>query len=273
MEVYGLIFGILAILIIVGLTVLIYKSLDKNHQHLLSVSKHISDLSTHLANPKTRGMWGERIALDVIKLIGLQEGIHYSVQETNAEGKRPDFTFHLLPSSTVCNMDSKFPLTNYLGFVQSTNPVEMADFKERFLKDVKARIREVGRKSYIDPQAGTTDFAIVFIPNEQILNFVIENDPTFIDFCLSLKVVVCSPWSLYSTLSMLYQASDAFALAKAEHKVVAEIRQFQKEWINLKDELSKLHKSLESTVSQSETVVGVRSRQLDRSLNKFKGGD
>ena len=261
----------IVVAIIIGIGIVIHRSLDKSHQHLLSVSKHVSDLSNHLANPKTRGMWGERIALDVIKLIGLQEGIHYSVQETNAEGKRPDFSFKLLPSATICNMDSKFPLTNYLAFVQSTNAVEMADYRERFLKDVKARIREVGRKSYIDPQAGTTDFAIVFIPNEQILNFVIENDPTFIDFCLSLKVVVCSPWSLYSTLSMLYQASESFALAKDEYKVVAEIRQFQKEWINLKEELAKLHKALEGAVSQSETAIGVRSRQMERALNKFKG--
>lgn len=271
MELSSILFMIIAVLIVIGSTILIQRSLDKSHQHLLSVSKHVSDLSTHLANPKTRGMWGERIALDVIKLIGLQEGIHYSVQETNAEGKRPDFSFKLLPSATICNMDSKFPLTNYLGFVQAKSALERADFQDRFLKDVKARIREVGRKSYIDPQAGTTDFAIVFIPNEQILNFVIENDPTFIDFCLSLKVVVCSPWSLYSTLSMLYQASEAFTLAKDEHKAVAEIRQFQKEWINLKEELTKLHKTLETTVSQSETVVGVRSRQMERALNKFKG--
>lgn len=236
-----------------------------NSKRIESISKDINSLASHLSNPKTRGMWGERIAEDIVKAVGMIEGVHYFVQKTNDEGKRPDFTFKLLPSETVCNMDSKFPLTNYIEYVNTGNK----EYLDKFLKDVRARVREASKKSYIDPQGGTVDFAIVFIPNEQVFNFIIEHDKEFMDYCLGLKIVVCSPWSLYGVLSMLFKASEAFVLSKEAYKTIAEIKQFSKEWENLKGALNETHKQLENALSASDHTCGTRSRQLDRALNKI----
>ena len=49
-------------------------------------------LSELLADSKSRGNWGERMAEDIIDFIGLKEGINYVKQPTTKSGTHPDFT-------------------------------------------------------------------------------------------------------------------------------------------------------------------------------------
>jgi len=74
-------------------------------------------LNRALADKSARGQWGERMADDILKLIGFQEGVNYHRQKT-IEGSRtrPDFTF-ILPQNAVLNMDVKFPFDNYLKYI------------------------------------------------------------------------------------------------------------------------------------------------------------
>ncbi|MBM3942117.1 MAG: DNA recombination protein RmuC [SAR202 cluster bacterium] len=54
-----------------------------------------------LANTRVRGQCGERMAEDILRIIGFQEGINYHKQKTVEGGhSRPDFTF-LLPGGPV----------------------------------------------------------------------------------------------------------------------------------------------------------------------------
>src|SRR3954453_20380447 len=76
-----------------------------------------------LASSKTRGQWGERMAEDVLRLAGFVEGINYRKQVTLSTAGRPDYTF-LMPNGLVMHMDVKFPLDNYMRFLDSTNDVE-----------------------------------------------------------------------------------------------------------------------------------------------------
>ena len=69
-----------------------------------------------LSSSQARGQWGERMAEDILRLMGMKEGVNYRKQETmGANGSRPDFSF-MLPGDMKLNMDVKFPLDNYLRF-------------------------------------------------------------------------------------------------------------------------------------------------------------
>ena len=57
---------------------------------------------------------------------------------------------------------------------------------------------------------------MIFIPNEQIYQFMHDHDPELIDFSLKQKVVLCSPITLYAMLAVMRQAVDHFAV---ENKV------------------------------------------------------
>ena len=59
-----------------------------------ALGKVASALREALASAKTRGQWGERMAEDVLRLIGFVENVNYYKQKSiDGSGARPDFTF------------------------------------------------------------------------------------------------------------------------------------------------------------------------------------
>jgi len=62
---------------------------------------------------------GERMAEDVLRMAGLVRNINYLKQKTLTNNNlRPDFTF-LLPNELKLNMDVKFPLNNYMKYIEA----------------------------------------------------------------------------------------------------------------------------------------------------------
>jgi len=123
----------------------------------LQTSK-LTDITTRLkealASGKTRGLWGERMADDILRAAGFKEGVNYLKQEEELSGNRPDFTF-LLPKNLRLNMDVKFPLDNYMGVISGTTDEERASYTKKFLSDVQQRVKEINSRGYIDPGNGT----------------------------------------------------------------------------------------------------------------------
>src|SRR5262249_9793772 len=142
-----------------------------------------SGLREALASSKVRGQWGERMAEDVLKVAGFVEHVNYEKQKPiPGAGTRPDFTF-VLPNGRRLNMDVKFPLDNYVKYLEASknSTVEAAACLKDFLRDIRAKIREVISRDYIDPGQGTVDYVLLFIPNEQIYGFIHEQDRSILD--------------------------------------------------------------------------------------------
>ena len=111
-----------------------------------------------------------------------------------------DFTF-FLPKNLVLNMDAKFPLDNYMRYLEADNDTEKERYCKAFLRDVKARVKEIRGREYINPSGGTVDYVILFIPNEQIYAFIHEMDSSILDDAIREKVVFCSPVTLFAVLA------------------------------------------------------------------------
>ena len=141
---------------------------------------------------------------------------------------RPDFTF-FLPKGLTLNMDVKFPFANYLAWLNATNDAEREKCSRSFLKDVRDRIKEVTSRDYIDPAQNTLDYALLFIPNEQVYSFIHEQEPGMIDDGLLQKVIFCSPVTLYAVLAVIRQAVDNFTLSRLP-KLLALFGAFSKQW-------------------------------------------
>ncbi|MCR4397048.1 MAG: DNA recombination protein RmuC, partial [Candidatus Saccharicenans sp.] len=100
-----------------------------------------NQLRQALASTRSRGQWGERMAEDILRLMGLVEGINYVKQQVMEAGReRPDYTF-FLPQDRKINMDVKFPLDNYLHYLEAQGEKEKENCKQQFLKDVRDRIK------------------------------------------------------------------------------------------------------------------------------------
>lgn len=93
-------------------------------------------------------------------------------------------------------MDVKFPLDNYIKYLETESDTDKEKYRKEFIKDVKVKIKEVTTREYINPEQNTIDYVILFIPNEQIYTFIHEQDKIILDEALKNKVIVCSPITL-----------------------------------------------------------------------------
>ncbi len=148
------------------------KHLKLAGEQTASLAQTTAMLREALASTKARGQWGERMAEDILRVAGFIESVNYVKQKAiEGVGSRPDFTF-LLPKDLRVNMDVKFPLDNYMRFLEAASEVEKTKFRSDFLKDVRSKVKEVTTRDYINPEQNTIDYALLFIPNEQIYSFI-----------------------------------------------------------------------------------------------------
>jgi len=225
-------------------------------------------LYTALASTRVRGQWGERMAEDLLRLAGFIEGINYQKQKT-LETTRPDYTF-LLPQNLKVNMDVKFPLDNYLRYLEAEEEPQKEIYKTQFLKDARRRIMEVTTRDYINPEENTLDYVIVFIPNEQVYAFIIENDRSLLDEALKNKVILCSPITLYAILAVIRQAVDNFNLEKTAAKILSLLGAFNKQWSAFLKSLEKMGKKIEEAQNEFLTLTTTRRKQLERPLREIE---
>jgi DNA recombination protein RmuC len=224
-------------------------------------------LNEVLSGSQTRGQWGERMAEDVLRMAGFIEGVQYRKQQQIPGGaSRPDFTFYV--QDQRLNMDVKTPMVEYQRYLEGATERDREDAAKAFKRDVRMRIKEVGTREYIDPQGGTLDYMLVFIPNEQVYGFIHENDPHLLDEALQRKVVLCSPLTLFAILAVIRQASENFKLARQTNEILGALGDFNKQWGMFKEQMDKVDRALESSRKAYTELMSTRTRQLDRQVER-----
>jgi DNA recombination protein RmuC len=237
---------------------------------LAELTRTTQGLREALSSTKARGQWGERMAEDVLTLAGFVEGIQYRKQVAVEGGTGiPDFTF-LLPGNVVLYMDVKFPLDNYMRFLDAESDLDERRFRDDFLRDVRAKVKELAARAYSDSNAETVDCVLLFIPNEQLYGFIQEHDSAVLDQALERKIVMCSPLTLFAVLAVVRQAVDSFRLERTTSEILDVLGTFSKQWDGFVVQMDTLGKRLESTASAYDQLVGARRRQLERQLDRIE---
>ncbi len=237
-------------------------------QQLQSLTNTASSLEKALADNRARGQWGERIAEDILRLLGFVEGVNYVKQTTTDDGKRPDFTFRL-PNQLSLNMDAKFPLDNYLLYHEANSDQDRRAYSKRFLSDVNSRVSEIQKRDYIG--AETLDCVLIFIPNEQVYRFIHEQDHSIIDSALRQKVILCSPLTLYIVLAVIRQASQNFNIEQKSREIVAIVNEIRQEWDKYTGEMQTLSNHFQRVYNNLQRLTVTRTRALDRRFDKIEG--
>ena len=222
-----------------------------------------------LSSTTARGQWGERMADDVLRLAGFVDGVNYRRHQPLAgSGGIPDYTF-MLPRGLVLHMDVKFPLNNYLRILDATSDVEREHARKEFLRDARQRLREVARRDYVNPGAGTVDCVLLFIPNEQVYAYIHEHDRSILDDALRAKVVFCSPLTLFAVLAVVRQAVDNFQLSRTSHEILARLQGFEKQWDRFVDQMDKVGRNLKTAANAFDELEGTRRRGVERELERI----
>lgn len=239
---------------------------SREHARLASATGALREA---LTSSQVRGQWGERLAVDVLNAAGFVEGVNYRTQTTTPSGSRPDITF-LLPGDQLLHMDVKFPLANYLAMLEADAASDRERHRQAFLRDVRARVRELAERDYVDPANGTLDCVLLFLPNEQVYGFVHEHDPRLLDDALADKVVICAPSTLFATLAVIRQAVDRFAFERTSDEMLQLLAGFATQWDRFVDAMDKVGRGLATTQRAYDALSGTRRAQLERQLDRVE---
>jgi DNA recombination protein RmuC len=210
------------------------------------------------------------MAEDILRAAGFAENLNYAKQKTiEGAGSRPDFTF-FLPRDLKLNMDVKFPLDNYLRFLDAATDPEKERYRADFLKDVKSRIREVTTRDYINGEQGTIDCVLLFIPNEQVYAFIQEQDSLILEEGIRQRVICCSPATLFAVLTVIRQAVDSFSVQQTSNEILSLFGSFKKQWGEFTRKLDSVGKRMEDLHREFEVLSTTRKRQLERPLRRIE---
>ena len=250
-----------------------YGSLEKGLKDAAEQTSKLASstegLRSLLDNSRARGQWGERMADDILRASGLQEGVQYLKNKAlDTSTSRPDFTF-LLPDGKKLNMDVKFPLDNWLRFSHAANEDDRLRLKKDFEKDVKARIKEIQKRDYVSVEEGTLDYVLLFIPNEQVYGFIQEAFPGLVDEALSQKVVLCSPFTLYAVLGVVRQAFEHFHLTQATQEILKLISQFGATYDTFKERFLDMGVKIDKLRELYDDIETKSFKRLDASVQKI----
>ena len=225
-----------------------------------------------LASSKARGQWGERMAEDVLRLAGLprRRQLPQAGDARRCAG-RPDYTF-LLPNGLVMHMDVKFPLDNYVRYLEADNDLERKQFRDQFLRDVRDRVKELHDARLPRRDATRRSTACCCSSRtSRCTAFVQENDRAILDDALRNKIVLCSPLTLYAVLAVVRQAVDNFRLERTSSEILEPARRVLAPVGEVRRRSSTRCSSGSSRSRRSTpALMTTRHRALQRPLDKIE---
>jgi DNA recombination protein RmuC len=167
-------------------------------------------------------------------------------------------------------MDVKFPLDNYFKYTGEEAEAARQALKEQFLRDVRQRVKEVTTRDYINPEANTVDYVLVFIPNEQVYCFIQESDRAIMDDAIKSKVILCSPLTLYAILAVMRQAIDNFHFESTAAEILRQLGSFNKQWGLFKSGFDKMGQRIDDAKKEFDKLMTARSNQMENILLKIE---
>jgi len=237
-------------------------------------TEHLKDSTDHLknilSNNQKRGQVGEEMAEQLIQAVGFVRGENYLVHPQTSSSTRPDLAL-LLPDKTQVNIDVKFPWNALLKYQETENASEKEKSLKEFSRDVKQKIKEVTGRDYINPDEGTADFVILFVPNELIFSFIYDKLRNVWQEALKQKVILAGPFSFVAILRTIYWSHQNFIYQQNLKEIIKLIKVFEDEYNKFNESLDKLGLSVEKTSEQYRQIMQTRHRKLVRIMDRIKG--
>ncbi|MFN0117480.1 MAG: DNA recombination protein RmuC [Elusimicrobiota bacterium] len=228
-------------------------ALDQATQQVFMVGKDIAQLQEILRAPKVRGTLGELFLSDLLGQI--LPATNFTLQHTFKTGETVDAIVRL--GSQFVPVDSKFPLENFKRLLQSQDPQEKTMARKKFISDVKKHIDSIASK-YILPDEGTFDFALMYIPAENVYyETIIKDDATGDDsslmtYAFSKRVMPVSPNSFYAYLHTISLGLRGMKIEENARHVMDHLDRLRGDFGRFKEDFSLIGKHLSNSRSKYE---------------------
>jgi len=249
----------------------VYKGLGE----MQGLASGVGDLKKVLTNVKTKGILGE---LQLGAILG--EILSPDQYLTNAvtrpgHAERVEFAIKL-PSSdrtVLLPIDSKFPSEPYRVLEEAyekADPNEIREASQLLINRLRSCAKDI-RTKYVEPPH-TTDFAILFLPFEGLyaeavrLGMVETLQHEF-------KINIAGPSTMAALLNSLQLGFRSLAIQKRSAQVWDVLISVKDEFDKFGDALAMTDQRLTQAQNELDKLVGVRTRQIQRKLDKLTAPD
>jgi DNA recombination protein RmuC len=210
--------------------------LEESSRQMLAIGKDISSLEMILRPPKLRGGLGELFLADLLAQILPPD--HYQLQYRFKGGETVDAVIMLRLG--MVPIDAKFPLENFRRILEADTAEARKGPKRAFIKDVKGHIDTISRK-YIRMDENTFDFALMYIPAENVYYETIIKDDAFggdmslFSYALEKRVIPVSPNSFYAYLQTIILGLQGMRIEARSREVIENLARLNKEFERFSD--------------------------------------
>lgn len=246
----------------------VYKGLGE----MQNLASDVGSLKNALVNVKVRGEIGEvqlgRILEQMLSAEQYEENVI-----TKKESRDPVEFAVKIPSKDADNkfiwlpIDAKFRLDAYnaLNDAYDSGDKDKVDAARKLLKDrVKFDAKNINTKYISVPD--TTDFAIMFLPTEGLFSEIIRDATLTEQLRNDYKVTVCGPSTITAFLNSLQMGFRTLSVEKKSGQIAMTLSAVKAEFGKFSDSLAKVQKNIESTGKELDSLVGTRTRAINRKL-------
>lgn len=239
--------------------------LEEANRRIYEVGRDIASLQEILRAPKLRGGLGEFFLEDLLRQI--LPSNHFSTQYCFRSGEKVDAIIKV--GNLLVPVDAKFPLENFRRSLEAIAEDDKARAKRQFAADVRKHIDAIAGK-YILPDEGTYDFALMYIPAENVYYETIIKDDALGDrnlsqYALGKRVIPVSPNSFYAYLQAIVLGLKGMKIEERAKEIIQYLSQLQGDFARFKDEYALLGKHLGHAQANYQSAEK-RLEQLDQKL-------
>ncbi len=238
-------------------------ALSEANKRIYEVGRDIASLQEILRAPKLRGGLGETFLRDLLGEILPQE--RFTLQYSFKDGQTVDAVIRL--AGHLVPVDAKFPLESFSRLREAESDAERLKIKRALVRDVRAHIDAIADK-YIRPGEGTLDFALMYIPAENVYYEVITRDPSLppdydlFSYATTRRVVPVSPNSFYAYLQTILIGLNGLRLSENIKLVLGRLEELEGAFSRLENDFQLVGKHLGNSVKRFEDA--------QRSLTEFR---
>lgn len=238
-------------------------------KRVLEVGQDIAGLQQILRAPKVRGGLGEMFLSDLLSQMLPRD--NYELQYLFANGEQVDAV--VKTSHGMVPIDSKFPMEDFQRLVQAKSDDERRTYRKAFVEGVKKRVNETAK--YIRPGEGTFDFALMYVPAENVYYEIIARDDAAgedvspVTYAMSKRVIPVSPNTFYAYLNTILIGLRGMRVEKFVTQIIRDMGKIRTEFDRFKEDFSKLGKHLSDAHSSFDRA----DKHLDRFDAKLQAID
>jgi DNA recombination protein RmuC len=245
-------------------------SLEEANRKIYEVGKDIASLQEILRAPKLRGGLGEFFLADLLSQILPPD--HFTTQFAFRSGEKVDAVIKL--GGSMVPVDSKFPLENFKRMLEAATEEEKGKARKQFAADVKKHIDAIATK-YILPDEGTYDFALMYIPAENVYYETIIKDDSLggdrnlSQYALAKKVIPVSPNSFYAYLQAIVLGLRGMRIEERAKEIFQNLKRLEGDLERFKEDFRLVGKHL----GNAQSAYAGADKRLDQFGQKLLAAD